>query len=271
MATQPTTAIEVFYSYSHKDKELRDQLETHLTMLKRKGIIEGWHDRRISAGREWEGQIDQHLNSAKIILLLVSSDFLASHYCYDVEVERAMQRHKAGEARVIPIILRPCDWQSAPFGKLNSLPTDVKPVTRWEDRDEAFLDIAQGIRDAIEEIKGQQETNTSQPPETIKPAPHLHIPDILRVEFVPRKDQNSDIVARLKEELAPHKRRLVALWGAGGVGKTALAIETARGLTETFEQRVVWVSADGREDFNLSMLLDAIASQLNQEAIRRGE
>ena len=269
MATQTTKAIEVFYSYSHKDEELRDQLENHLTMLKRKGTIEGWHDRRISAGREWEGQIDQHLNSAKIILLLVSSDFLASHYCYDVEVERAMQRHESGQARVIPIILRPCDWQSAPFGKLNSLPTDVKPVTRWDDRDEAFLNIAEGIRKAIEEIKTQQETDTSHPPETIKPTPRLYIPDILRVEFVPRKDQNGDIVARLKEELAPHKRRLVALWGAGGVGKTALAIETARSLTEPFEQRVVWVSADGLKDFNLSTLLDAVASQLNQSDLRK--
>jgi tetratricopeptide (TPR) repeat protein len=269
VATQPTTAIEVFYSYSHKDEELRDQLENHLTMLKRKGTIEGWHDRRISAGREWEGQIDQHLNSAKIILLLVSSDFLASHYCYDVEVERAMQRHESGQARVIPIILRPCDWQSAPFGKLNSLPTDVKPVTRWDDRDEAFLNIAEGIRKAIEDIKIEQETNTSHPPENIKPKPRLYIPDILRVEFVPRKDQNGDIVARLKEELAPHKRRLVALWGAGGVGKTALAIETARGLTEAFEQRVVWVSADGLKDFNLSTLLDAAASQLGENDLRK--
>ena len=239
-------------------------------MLKRKGTIEGWYDRRISAGREWEGQIDQHLNSAKIILLLVSSDFLASHYCYDVEVKRAMERHESGEARVIPIILRPCDWQSAPFGKLNSLPTDVKPVTRWNDRDEAFLNIAEGIRKAIEEIKTQQETNTSHPPETIKPTPRLHIPDILRVEFVPRKDQSGDdIVARLKEELAPHKQRLIALWGAGGVGKTALAIETARALAEAFAGRVVWVSADGREDFNISTLLDTVAAQLGDGDLRK--
>ncbi len=270
MATQPTQAIEVFYSYSHKDEGLRDQLETHLTMLKRKGTIEGWHDRRISAGREWEGQIDQHLNSAKIILLLVSSDFLASYYCYDVEVKRAMERHESGEARVIPIILRPCDWQSAPFGKLNSLPTDVKPVTRWDDRDEAFLNIAEGIRKAVEEIKTEQETNISHPPETIKPKPRLHIPDILRVAFVPRKDQSGDdIVARLKEELAPHKQRLIALWGAGGVGKTALAIETARALAEAFAGRVVWVSADGREDFNISTLLDTVAAQLGNDDLRK--
>ena len=267
MATQPTTPIEVFYSYSHKDEELRDQLETHLAMLKREGVIKGWHDRRIISGQEWDGEIDTHLKSADIILLLVSADFLASDYCYDTEVTLAMERHDAGEARVIPIILRPCDWSRAPFSKIQGLPKDAKPVTRWDDRDEAFLDVAKGIRKAAEETRLRPEPPSE--PETTRHTPSLHIPDILRVEFVPRKDQNGDIVARLKEELAPHKRRLVALWGAGGVGKTALAIETARGLTETFEHRVVWVSADGLKDFNLSTLLDAVASQLNQSDLRK--
>ena len=116
MSPQSPESLELFYSYSHKDEELRDQLENHLAMLKREGVISGWHDRRISAGQEWDGEIDDHLNSVEIILLLVSSDFLASNYCYDIEVKRAMERHEAGEARVIPIILRPCDWQRAPFG-----------------------------------------------------------------------------------------------------------------------------------------------------------
>jgi tetratricopeptide (TPR) repeat protein len=274
VATQPAQAIEVFYSYSHMDEGLRDQLENHLAMLKRDGVIQGWHDRRISGGQEWEGEIDAHMKSADIILLLVSSDFLASNYCYDIEVTTAMERHEAKEARVIPIILRPCDWNTAPFGKLQALPKDVIPVRKWSDQDEAFLDIAKGIRRVAGEIRlaGEKESqpHVSSSPEAPDPASRLHIPDILRVEFVPRKDQSGDdIVARLKEELAPHKRRLVALWGAGGVGKTALAIETARGLTETFGHRVVWVSADGLKDFNLSTLLDAIATQLGQDDLRK--
>jgi hypothetical protein len=144
--------VELFYSYSHKDEELRDQLEIHLAMLKREGAIKSWHDRRISAGREWEGKIDEHLTSADLILLLVSSDFLASDYCYDVEVKRAMEKHEVGDARVIPIILRSCDWKSAPFGRFQALPKDAKPVTRWEDRDEAFLDITRGIRLVLKEL-----------------------------------------------------------------------------------------------------------------------
>jgi len=146
--------IEVFYSYSHKDEELRDELEKHLSILKRQGVIQSWHDRRIGAGREWEGEIDTHLNTAHVILLLISADFLASDYCYDVEMKRAMERHEAGEACVIPVILRPVDWRGAPFGKLQALPTDAKPVTEWPNRDKAFLDVARGIRAAVEELTG---------------------------------------------------------------------------------------------------------------------
>jgi tetratricopeptide (TPR) repeat protein len=266
---QSSSTIELFYSYSHKDEGLRDQLENHLAMLKRKGIIKGWHDRRISAGREWEGQIDEHLNSSDIILLLVSSDFLASDYCYDVEVKRAMERHEAGEARVIPVILRPCDWQSAPFGKLEALPKDVKPVTRWEDRDEAFLDVARGIRIVAEEISETREIETSQSPESPKGTPPPHIPNYLIVDFVRRRDrEDNDIIERLKRELAPDEKRLIVLWGAGGVGKTAIATETARALVDTFAGRIAWVSADGRESFTLSALLDEVAHQLGRDDLR---
>jgi tetratricopeptide (TPR) repeat protein len=150
MAAGTSNSIKLFFSYSHKDEELRNQLALHLTMLKREGVIQEWHDRRIIAGQEWGSQIDVHLNTADIILLLVSADFLASDYCYDIEVKRAMQRHASGEACVIPVIIRTCDWTSAPFGKLQVLPKDARPVTRWDDRDEAFLDIAKGIRSSIE-------------------------------------------------------------------------------------------------------------------------
>jgi tetratricopeptide (TPR) repeat protein len=150
--SKPTRAIEVFFSYSHRDEELRDELSKHLALLKRQGIITAWHDRKIGAGKEWENEIDEHLNTADIILLLISSDFLASDYCYDVEVQAAMKRHNDGDARVIPVILRPVDLKGAPFGKLQALPRDARPVTDWPNRDQAFLNIAQGIRVAAEEL-----------------------------------------------------------------------------------------------------------------------
>ncbi len=152
VAAKRAKMIEMFFAYSHKDEELRDVLEKHLSILKRQGVITAWHDRKIGAGREWEGQIDEHLNTARVILLLISADFLASDYCYDVEVKRAMERHEAREARVIPVVLRAVDWKGAPFRKLQALPKDARPVTSWPNRDEAFADVAKGIRAAVEEL-----------------------------------------------------------------------------------------------------------------------
>src|SRR5205823_1825905 len=114
--------------------------------LRRQGLISVWHDRNISAGTEWEREINAHLNTAQVILLLVSPDFMDSDYCFSIEMMRAMERHERGEAQVIPIILRPVYWQGAPFGKLQALPTDAKHVTgpSWHNLDEAFFDVAEG-------------------------------------------------------------------------------------------------------------------------------
>ncbi|WP_438001891.1 TIR domain-containing protein [Sorangium sp. So ce185] len=144
------TPIRLFFSYSHRDESLRDELETHLALLKREGLLQSWHDRRIAAGDEWAGQIDRNLDEAEVILLLVSADFLASDYCFDKEMKRALARHDAGQARVIPILLRETDWQSAPFARLQALPKDARPITLWPDRDAAWTDVAKGIRRAVE-------------------------------------------------------------------------------------------------------------------------
>ena len=152
MEDKPGSAIEIFYSHAHEDEKLRTHLEKHLSIMKRQGVIRDWYDRKITAGEEWGGAIDIHLESAHVILLLISADFLASDYCYDVEMNRAMERHETGKARVIPIILRKVDWRGAPFGKLQALPKDAKPVTSWSNIDEAFTNIAEGIRSAVERI-----------------------------------------------------------------------------------------------------------------------
>lgn len=143
----------LFFSYSHVDEALRNQLEVHLTALKRQGLIGTWHDRRIKAGTPVSPAIDRNLDASQIILLLVSSDFIASDYCYDREMARAMERHEKGEARVIPVILRPCAWQDLPFGRLLAAPRDGKPVTTWPNIDEAFLDVERAIRGALKELR----------------------------------------------------------------------------------------------------------------------
>jgi hypothetical protein len=144
--------IEVFLSYSHRDEGLRHELDKHLSGLRRAGVISAWHDRMIDAGKEWEREIDSHLESASVILLLVSADFIASEYCYDKEMKRALQRHAAGEARVVPVILRPSDWQGLPFSKLQALPEKGRPVTSWPNRDKALANVAQGVRRMVEEL-----------------------------------------------------------------------------------------------------------------------
>jgi hypothetical protein len=140
----------VFISYSHKDEALRNELENHLAMLKRDGTIETWHDRRIVAGSDLDGAISENLEAAGVILLLISANFLASDYCYDVEMARALEKQKAGSAAVIPVILKPCDWRASQFGQLLATPTDGKPVTMFGNQDEAFTIIAKEIRRAAE-------------------------------------------------------------------------------------------------------------------------
>ena len=146
-----TRRVYVFFSYARQDRALRDKLEDHLSNLKYRGLISTWHDRDISAGTEWAQQIDIHLNTADIILLLISSSFMASEYCYSIEMQRALERHEQGEARVIPIHLRPVLFTDAPFAKFQFLPTNGKPVVDWRNRDRAFVDIALGIERVVQQ------------------------------------------------------------------------------------------------------------------------
>ena len=155
----PEVSLKLFFSYSHKDEALRDELAKHLSILERQGVISSWHDRKILPGEEWDYQINDNLNTADIILLLISSDFLFSKYCWDVEVKKAIERHDAKEACVIPVILRSVDWSGAPFAKLQALPKNAEPVVsrNWHNQDEAFTDVARGIRTAAEKLKKERD------------------------------------------------------------------------------------------------------------------
>ncbi len=155
--------LRVFYSYSHRDEELRDELATHLKLFERRGLIQGWHDRRITAGTEWKGQIDENLESADVILLLISADFMASDYCYDVEMKRALDRHEARSARVVPIIISDLAWQSfAPFSHLQALPEDGRAVFSWGSnrhaRAPAWRIVAEDLEKVFVELRGRSRT-----------------------------------------------------------------------------------------------------------------
>ncbi len=151
--------ISVFLAYSHQDEELLDQLHEHLAPLRRQNKISVWHDRKIEAGEEWGRAIDEQLKTCDVILIMVSSSFINSDYCYNKELAAAIDRHNSGEARVIPVILRHCDWKELPFGNIQALPRDGRPVTIWNDRDDAWLNVAQGIRRVVDSIS---QTGASQ-------------------------------------------------------------------------------------------------------------
>lgn len=145
--------ISLFFSYSHKDESFRDELEIHLAMLKREGLIEAWHDRRIDAGARLHDEISDHLESAKVLLLLVSPYFLASDYCYEREMARALERHDKGEAVLIPVIVHPCDWENTAFKELRVTPPDGKPISKFANHHDAYLAIVKDIRKAIVKLR----------------------------------------------------------------------------------------------------------------------
>ncbi|WP_068816313.1 TIR domain-containing protein [Phormidesmis priestleyi] len=152
--------VKVFFSYSHEDESLRDELAKHLKPLERQNKIEAWHDRKIDPGTDWREELDRQLNSADIILLLVSPSFVHSDFCYCTELEQARKRHDAGEACIIPIFLRPLDLEAlegTPLQTLQGLPEPSKPITKWDNRDEALVLVARGIRIAVSKIQQEKE------------------------------------------------------------------------------------------------------------------
>lgn len=155
-------SVKLFISYSHSDEMLRRQLDKHLAPLKGQKIIEEWHDRQIEAGAEWANQIDAKLNKADIVLLLISPDFVASDYCSKIELAQAVNRHENGEAIVVPVILEPCDWSWLPFAKFQALPKNGKAITKWANQNEAFLDVATGLREVAEELFAKRQQKALQ-------------------------------------------------------------------------------------------------------------
>jgi len=136
----------VFISYAHEDEKYKDDLRKHLKSIERLKKIVVWDDRSIDAGDEWRDQIMSNLEESEIILLLISPDFIASDFCFDIELKRAVERHDSGTARVIPIIIRNCDWTEFVFAKLQALPRNAKPIFEFSNKDEAYTFIAKQIK-----------------------------------------------------------------------------------------------------------------------------
>jgi internalin A len=147
--------IDVFVSYSHKDDELRAELDVRLKLFQRQGAINAWHDRRISPGDRWKDEIDEQMERAKLVLFLVSADFIASDYCYGREMERALQRSRERTTTVIPIIVRDCMWQETPLAEYEALPEKGRPLRSWPAPDPAWQSVAQGISRALAKLRAK--------------------------------------------------------------------------------------------------------------------
>src|SRR6266852_2854464 len=250
-----STPVEVFYSYAHEDEAFRNKLEKHLSLLHRQGVIKPWHDRHIAPGTNWAQVIDEQVERASVILLLISADFLASDYCYGIEMKRALERHQANEARVIPILLRPVDWHGAPFAHLQALPTDAKPITTWRNQDEAFTDVVAGIRRAVEDL-----------PLLYASTPRAALPAVWNIPY-PRNPffmGRDDLLSRLRTQLQAGQAMALsqpqAISGLGGIGKTQIAVEYAYRYHQDYKV-VLWARAENTEALTSSYV--TLASLLN--------
>jgi hypothetical protein len=241
---------------------LRLELEKHLSSLHRQRKISSWHDRLIVPGTDWAKTINTRLQTASLILLLISADFLASDYCYSIEMKRALERDQAGEARVVPVLLRPADWQGSPFEHLQALPTDGKAVTIWPNRDEAFADVAIGIRRAIEDLTllRTSSSHNASLPDVGRP----YFPDAFPAVWnVPHRHKDyftgreQDIKQIHKIFMTPSLVcPVVAIGGPGGMGKTQTAAEYAY-LYRADYQCILWIKAETSATFSSDLVAAA--------------
>lgn len=190
MTREANNSITLFYCYAPEDQELRNELDKQLKPLIRQYRLHVHEKSDISPGIEWERELQAMIDKAHITLLLVSPDFMTSPDIYDRELPRAIERHQAGQTSVIPILLRPVDWQAAPFSHLPVLPQGAKPVTMWPNRDEAFLDVARGIRQIINEVNAKQ-TGSEPAREPEDPPPSLR-ESILQILYEKRDSPTFD-------------------------------------------------------------------------------
>jgi len=264
--------VDLFYSYAHEDEALRDELAGHLKIMERRGVIRPWHDRSIVPGQKWDGEISDHLVNADLVLLLVSKDFINSDYIWSHELDVAMKRHAHGEASVVPVMLRAVDITDAPFAALQGLPTDLKPVTSWPNRDEAWTDVAKGVRRTVEQIQARWSQRPPSPPippsmlpaavpeaapeeernrdvwRLEKVSPQLDMPQFSPKSTVVTGGPPDPLLDRVVKEFSATVTEAAKARGAQDVNQ-AQAEQYARALIDSPDQkRVLWV--DDRPDNN---------------------
>lgn len=247
--------IKIFISYSHKDETFKESLDEHLSMLKHNKVIEAWHDRKIIPGQDWSSEISENLESADLILFLISPAFLASDYCFNIEANKAIELHEQGKAHLIPILLRPCDWSSSKFSKFQAVPKDATPITKWQNQDEAWLDSINGIKkhitgiNSVPKLTARTKTNSPKPSQFL-----LSWIDDTEVTLTHRKVDKiklSDVYVWLDIEVNQSSKN------------TSVIIESSRTIFETPNLYFVY----GEEQQGKTSLLKAIYKELLKTGI----
>lgn len=248
------TPLCLFFSYADEDLAFVDALIRQFSSMIREQLIQCCYRHLFPPGSDWQAQVRAYLSGADIILLLVSSHFNASDYCYYEEVVPAMAQHSGGKARVIPIILRPVEWEQLIFGNLKSLPVG-KAVSMWSKRDDALAHIARGVKEVINELRGIARDALQG---TEKPPSFWSVPYWRNPFFTGRED----VLFTLQRALSPAQTspRIQALSGLAGVGKTQVAVEYAYRHANRY-QAVLWVHADSAETLMSSFV--ALAETLD--------
>lgn len=240
--TEAPAPVSLFYSYAHEDDALRLELCRHLKILERRRLVAQWTDREIQAGEDWNRRISDELQMADLVLLLVSTDFINSDYIFGRELTVAMQRHAAGVATVVPILVRAVNIESEdddafPFMKLQGLPTDMRPVTSWPNRDEAWTNVAKGLRATVKAIHEKKTASVSRAPKrgmrplAAAPPPAAPLPP----------DPNDTLLTQVLDDFAAQVRDANATRGGGPVDEAALRTQAMGIIDEPDQKRVLWV------------------------------
>ena len=149
--------INIFISYSKEDESYLKPLKTRLDNIKRSFSLNYWSDHHLQAGGKVHQDILRALETADIVLLIVSPDFIATDYCFDIEVQKALQLYEQGKNTVIPIIIRETlDWVNYNIGQLTALPTKGKPLEDWQSADKFWTNVQQGIRERVAELSAKR-------------------------------------------------------------------------------------------------------------------
>jgi CheY-like chemotaxis protein len=235
--------VSLFYSYAHEDEALREELCGHLKILERRRLVSQWHDRQIQAGQDWNQRISDELQMAELVLLLVSTDFINSDYIFGKELTVAMQRHAAGMATVVPIIIRAVNIESEdadafPFMKLQGLPTDLRPVTSWPNRDEAWTNVAKGLRATVKTI---HEKKAASPSKGVTRGGSRPLPEAPVSFDLPDPDQDDPLLTQVLDGFATQVREANASRGGGPVDEAALRTQAMGLIDEPDQKRVLWV------------------------------